>query len=655
MPANDHLTITTKEGTWAVGRPDGYRLVFDQVDATQARSWRAQVTSYIQETELLTASIDLLNLRDRTLYHQAAAAMNGQHACAWDQFLMQSYRGIQAMLAATAPRERWPTPQPLPGLLPEVPRLPSTILPRVFAAFADDLASRMQVPLDYVGVALTIAVGSLIGRQCGIYPKRCDDWLVVPNLWGAVIGRPGLMKSPTLLQAMKPLDYLAAQALDEAEARASQHAIDREVLDAQLAGVRDALKKAAKDAQADVMAAKTQELARIQAQLDLLAVPPRRFKTNDVTIQKLGELLRDNPTGLLLYRDELSGWLSSLRQEGRDGDRDFFLETWSGDGNYMFDRVGRGSIPVKGLCLSLLGGLQPGKLAQYVQASTDGGVEDDGLLQRLQLLVWPTHEPTFTNVDRYPDRDARDAVYALFARLADFDAEGLGASRADYQSVPALRFTDEGQALFDAWREALETRIRSGELRSPAFESHLAKYRSLMPSLALIFHLIEAVSGTTTDTMVGIACARLAASWCEFLEAHACKVYAGVLQKDLQAAYALADKINAHGVTDGQTVREIYRNGWALLRTHDDVYGGLATLQRLGWLRVEEHTTAAKGGRPREVIQLHPALVAGGFVSFVSRGGWAYLSFFGEHTGVLSVLSVGGMHIFIHCSRARDA
>jgi putative DNA primase/helicase len=621
MPATNYLTLDHEQGTWKVRRPDGYWLLFEHIDATHPLSWRAKVTSYIHDTELFTATIDLLSLRDREMYHQAAAGMNGQHACAWDQFLMQGYREIDAALTASAPPDAWPTPQPLPSLLPEVPRLPGDLLPPVLRAFADDLASRMQVPLDYVGVALTVEAGSLIGRQCGIYPKRCDDWVVIPNLWGGVVGRPGLMKSPTLLQAMKPLDYLAAQALDEFDARASQRALDREVLDAKLAAVKDALKKAAKDSKPEVLDAKTRELASLQAQMELLDVPPRRFKTNDVTIQKLGELLRDNPTGLLLYRDELSGWLSSLRQEGRDGDRDFFLETWSGDGNYMFDRVGRGSIPVKGLCLSLLGGLQPGKLAQYVQASTDGGVEDDGLLQRLQLLVWPTHEPTFTNVDRYPDRDAREAVYELFARLADFDAAGLGAQTTAYQSVPALRFTDEAQDLFDAWREALETRIRSGELHAPAFESHLAKYRSLMPSLALIFHLIEAVSGEAPATMVGLEAARLAASWCEFLEAHARKVYAGVLQNDLQAAHALADKINARAMTDGQTVREIYRNGWALLRAQEAVYGGLATLERLGWLRVEDHAAAVKGGRPREIVHLHPTLAAGGFVSFVSAGG----------------------------------
>ena len=43
--------------------------------------------------------------------------------------------------------------------------------------------------LDGSGLALS----AIVGRKVGIRPKRHDDWLVVPNLWGAVIGRPGYL------------------------------------------------------------------------------------------------------------------------------------------------------------------------------------------------------------------------------------------------------------------------------------------------------------------------------------------------------------------------------------------------------------------------------------------------------------------------------
>ena len=88
----------------------------------------------------------------------------------------------------------------------------------------------------------------------------------------------------------------------------------------------------------------------------------RRFKTNDPTVEKLGELLRDNPAGLLYMRDELVGLIASWDKQGREGDRQFFLEAWNGDGTYDTDRIGRGTILIPNLCVTIFGGMQPDKL-----------------------------------------------------------------------------------------------------------------------------------------------------------------------------------------------------------------------------------------------------------------------------------------------------
>jgi len=68
----------------------------------------------------------------------------------------------------------------------------------------------------------------------------------------------------------------------------------------------------------------------------------KRHKTQDVTIEKLGELFMENPQGLLLYRDELPGWLYSFEKNGHENDREFYLECWGGKGDYDVDRIGRG-------------------------------------------------------------------------------------------------------------------------------------------------------------------------------------------------------------------------------------------------------------------------------------------------------------------------
>jgi putative DNA primase/helicase len=52
------------------------------------------------------------------------------------------------------------------------------------------------------------------------------DWLELPNLWGCIVGRPGAMKSPAMMEALKPLHRLEleAHAENEVELKAYNHA-----------------------------------------------------------------------------------------------------------------------------------------------------------------------------------------------------------------------------------------------------------------------------------------------------------------------------------------------------------------------------------------------------------------------------------------------
>src|SRR5437762_11654380 len=82
----------------------------------------------------------------------------------------------------------------------------------------------MKSPPDFPAVGAKVALGSLVGRKIGIRPKRYDDWLVIPNLWGCIVGRPGLMKTPALEQPLLPLRRLVAEALKRYEAEMRNHA-----------------------------------------------------------------------------------------------------------------------------------------------------------------------------------------------------------------------------------------------------------------------------------------------------------------------------------------------------------------------------------------------------------------------------------------------
>lgn len=114
----------------------------------------------------------------------------------------------------------------------------------------------------------------------------------------------------------------------------------------------------------------------------------RRYKSNDSTVEKLGDLLVTNPQGMLVFRDELIGLLASWEKEGREGDKAFYLEGWNGTSSFSIDRIARGSLHIKNLCLSVFGGIQPELLERYL-AGISTSMDNDGRIQRFQVLVYP--------------------------------------------------------------------------------------------------------------------------------------------------------------------------------------------------------------------------------------------------------------------------
>jgi hypothetical protein len=108
----------------------------------------------------------------------------------------------------------WPDPEPLPEGLSPVEAFNSAFLPASIGPWVLDIADRMQCPLDFVGIPVMTALGAVLGRRIGIRPQRYDTWTEVPNLWGCIVGRPGVLKTPAIAEALKPLMHLESVARD---------------------------------------------------------------------------------------------------------------------------------------------------------------------------------------------------------------------------------------------------------------------------------------------------------------------------------------------------------------------------------------------------------------------------------------------------------
>lgn len=505
----------------------------------------------------------------------------------------------QAMNDAAA---SWPQPTAVKTELPPAPSFDGpTLLPKVLSDFVLDEADRMPCSPDYVAAALIVGLGAVIGARCAIKPKRRDDWIVTPNLFGGVVGEPSSKKTPAISTALRFLDRLEAKEAERHAERLKVHEGEKAAFAARQSAIQSAMKKAA--------GGKGDGLKMDGAVADMQAlVPPeepkqRRFKTNDGTVAKIGDIMAASPGGLLVFRDELVGLLSSWDREGNEGDRAFYLEGFNGTGSFNIDRIGRGSLFVKTLCLSVFGGIQPELMERYLAAMVNS-LDNDGRVQRFQVLVYP--EPVeWVWRDRGPAKGAREAVRDLFDRLADFDPMQDGAAAADdFVKLPWFHFDDAAQEVFIEWTTDLHINRIAVE-QNPLMCQHLSKFEKLFCALALILHLGEGRIGPVrADT------AMRAAAWCAYLEGHARRVYAMVEVSKVTAARILGRRlIDRKLPDDGFTARDVVRKGWTGLKTSMQAENALAVLEEHGWVVGNEISEGV--GRPTTKYYINP-LIHGG-------------------------------------------
>jgi putative DNA primase/helicase len=517
------------------------------------------------------------------------------------------HHGVGELLALADPTV-WPDPQPVDDAILPVPAFdPTEMLPEPFAAWVVDVADRAQCPPDFVAIPLLCALAAVVGRKVAVRPKHHDDWTVVPNLWGLIVGEPGVMKTPAMQEALKVLKRLEAEAREDFAARVAAHETQMELYEAQLKAWKDTLKKATANHEPtdDLMANEPHEPEEPVA---------RRYIVNDTTVEKIGELLNENPNGLLIFRDEMIGFLRSMDRDGHENDRSFYNVAWEGSQSYTYDRIGRGTVVIDHACVSLVGGIQPGPLREYLNEVIGGGGLDDGFIQRLQLMVWPTVNRAWQNADRWPDTGAKNRVYEVFRRLDQLSAPDMIGARVDPEapdSPPFLQFTPEAQGVFDAWRTKLERRCRADGAEHPALVNHLSKYRSLMPSLSLLLHLPNPEPWSPEGPphrQVSESAARRAVAWCGYLEAHAQRIYQSVTRRTETGASRLAQHIKRGRLKDPFTVYQVKRQGWGGLGENKDIIEALTLLEELGWVRAGARPSSAYGGKPTVEYHVNPKL-----------------------------------------------
>ena len=283
-----------------------------------------------------------------------------------------------------------------------LPKITPDMLPDSIGNYVKDVCERIESPFEIGAVTALTLIGSLIGNKVGIRPKAKDNWTVVPNLWGMIIGKPSIKKTPVYSELYKAIRKMEIEANEKYSEELKSYESAFEMYQT---SKKELLKNKNKE----------------EISLETLVKPElpkrERYATSDATIEAIADILSYTPKGLLVTRDELSGFLKGMEKAGKEGDRAFYLEGWNGTGHHTVDRIMRGNTFIPRLTLSVLGNIQPSMIQEYVYEAVKGK-RADGFLQRFQLCVF-VDAIEQKGVDRFPDKASRELYYNIIGYIGE--------------------------------------------------------------------------------------------------------------------------------------------------------------------------------------------------------------------------------------------
>jgi DNA polymerase-1 len=469
-----------------------------------------------------------------------------------------------------APGARRP-PRPIPPYAP----FPVEALPEPVREFVRQGAAALNCDPAFVALPCLAAVASAVGNTRVLRLKR--GWAEPSVVWSAIVGDSGTLKSPAWRAAVVHL-------IRRQKALLQEHREALRAYEAELESHQEARKKAAKDGGG--------------AEARPEKPTARRVVCADTTIEKLAEILEDNPRGVLVARDELNAWLTSFtRYKGKQDGSDLphWLEAHQAQ-TWIVDRKtgDRRTLFVPRAAVSVTGGIQPGVL---VRALTPEFLEAGGAARL--LLAMPAKKPK-----RWTEAEVDPEAEGKYHRLLDdLLALTFGADAKDEEPTAYVLSLDaEAKArwvsFYNAW--ALEQAAAEGEVAAA-----LSKLEAYVARFALIYHVVTHRGLAADDRCpVGREAVGAGIRLCQWFASEVHRVYATLTEsREERDARRLVEFVRARG---GRiTAKELQRSNSRKYPTAESAVLALEALVP-AYGRWQDREKEARGGRPTRDFVLHP-------------------------------------------------
>ena len=320
----------------------------------------------------------------------------------------------------------------------------------------------------------------------------------------------------------------------------------------------------------------------------------------DTTTEALFEILEENPRGVLVSRDELTGWLRSMDQyKGKGSDRQVWLSIWSNN-SAAIDRKGRAEpIIVPRLFVSLVGSVQPEKLPELACGSDDG--------------LWDRFLDSYPELKRTPISDveisdeASAELQQLYGKLAELMMPEDESGEPYPAAVPLIS---------DAWEvfKGVAGSLAEGAY-APGFPARLegawSKLEAYLARLSLILAMCR-VAEQGGEERVEARDVLMASGLIDHFKAHTHRVHVGLHGTDPGDVLAkdLAEFLRERGGEWKDEANVLHaelrkRGSEAMSGRPDELAKMVYAIARQGtWLKAESGWQKNEEGESRRAISL---------------------------------------------------
>lgn len=239
----------------------------------------------------------------------------------------------------------------------------------------ESVTETYQCSRDIVLSAMYAAVGAAVGKKMRIYDGKYYNY---PCLWIAVVAPSGSNKSTPVRQILRPLT-------------------DRD--------------------SANYKLYKEEMKAYRKAQDDSIEKPIfKQLLISDSTPEARNKALSVSTNGILLYRDEIKGFLDDIGRYTRSGEVSQLLSVYDND-NIIVNRKSDDTLLIEQPFMSILGTIQPDVLADAFGRDL---LMNNGFVQRW-MFVYPDNVPP----SMYSESSMPQSIISMWNdyinRLLDFD------------------------------------------------------------------------------------------------------------------------------------------------------------------------------------------------------------------------------------------